>query len=239
MNSTIITKTYEEPPFCEKEILKYAGCKSFGNKLLQLLRACIEEVRGKLTYKVCYCELPVVISDEACDFQCMKVRSESLAKNLQGCQTVVIFAATIGVEIDRLIAKYGRISPTKALLFQAIGAERIEALCDVFCSELAGEPQMSLKPRFSPGYGDLPLQTQEDIFLILDCAKRIGLSLNDSLLMSPSKSVTAFVGLIKSENITDSTNNVQTVGIQDTTDIIQNRIKCTACEKTDCEYRGV
>jgi len=52
-----------------------------------------------------------------------------------------------------------------------------------------------LKPRFSPGYGDLPLETQREIFDVLDCSRRIGLMLNDSLLMSPTKSVTAFVGV--------------------------------------------
>lgn len=224
----VITKTYAEPPICEKEILRYAGCKSSDEELLQLLRTCIEEVRGKLTYKVCYRELPVTITEETCDFDCLTVQSQNLAKNLQDCKTTILFAATLGVEIDRLIAKYGRISPSKALFFQAIGAERIEALCDAFCEEIERERNaegeqsgncVSLRPRFSPGYGDLPLEIQKDIFQILDCSKRIGLSLNDSLLMSPSKSVTAFVGLVESEN--------------------KKINKCAACNKTDCEYRGV
>ncbi|MBP3678350.1 MAG: Vitamin B12 dependent methionine synthase activation subunit [Agathobacter sp.] len=241
MNSIIITKNYKEPPFCEKEILRYAGCKSSDDELLQLLRACIEEVRGKLAYKICYCELPVIIREENCDFDCMTIRSRNLAKNLQGCKKVIVFAATLGVEIDRLIAKYGRISPTKALMFQAIGAERIEALCDAFCEEIQIElcdneesgKKVNLRPRFSPGYGDLSLEVQKEIFQILDCSKRIGLSLNDSLLMSPSKSVTAFVGVVKSEEMTEQaeTTKISNEGLK--------RNKCTACNKADCEYRGV
>ena len=78
---------------------------------------------------------------------------------------------------------------------QALGAERIEALCDAFCDSLISEKGVLLRPRFSPGYGDLPLEVQKDIFSLLECHKRIGVSLNESLLMSPSKSVTAFVGL--------------------------------------------
>lgn len=235
----ILTRNYTEPPFCEKEILRYAGCKSSDEELLQLLRACMEEVREKLSYKVCYMELPVVIEDGGCDFGCLTVQSQNLSKNLQGCKTVILFVATVGVEIDRLIAKYGRISPSKALLFQAIGAERIEALCDVFCEEIAREKGVALKPRFSPGYGDLPLKIQKDIFQILDCAKKIGVSLNDSLLMSPSKSVTAFAGIVESESITESMNHRKTVEIQETTDINQKKMKCAACNKTDCQYRGV
>ncbi len=191
----VTTRSYTEPPICKKEILRYAGCKESAPEIEALLEECLQEVLPRLSYKLCYSELPLEISDDICDFGCMKVKSKHLVKNLQGCETVVLFAATIGVEIDRLIAKYGRISPSKAVMVQAIGAERIEALCDVFCEEVEGSFQKKLHPRFSPGYGDLPLETQKDIFGLLDCSKLIGVSLNDSLLMSPSKSVTAFVGI--------------------------------------------
>ena len=93
--------------------------------------------------------------------------------------------------------KYGKLSPTKALFFQAIGAAGIETLCDIFSEDIKKELNVNLKPRFSPGFGDLELTTQKDIFKVLDCSKKIGLTLNDSLLMSPTKSVTAFVGIIK------------------------------------------
>lgn len=76
---------------------------------------------------------------------------------------------------------------------QAIGAERIEALCDTFCKDM--ENDFVLKPRFSPGYGNLPLQIQKDIISVLDCPKQIGLTLNSSMLMSPTKSVTAITGI--------------------------------------------
>ena len=127
--------------------------------------------------------------------------SRDLQKNLAGCSSGLVFAATVGLGIDRLIARYARISPTKALLFQAIGAERIESLCEVFCRELSEDQgEYLLHPRFSPGYGDLPLAFQKDIFARLDCPKNIGLHLNQSLLLSPTKSVTALVGREKRES---------------------------------------
>ena len=201
------TRTYTEPPINRKEILRYAGVSSANQmgvnqqdtplsetaeqvQITQLLEECLEEALPRLSYKVCYMELPLTIQDAICDFGCMKVQSKDLVKNLQGCEKVILFAATIGVEIDRLITKYAHISPAKAVMLQAIGAERIEALCDAFCAEME-----CARPRFSPGYGDLPLETQHDIFAVLNCSKTIGLSLNDSLLMSPSKSVTAFAGI--------------------------------------------
>lgn len=195
MNVVILSKTYTEPAFGEEEILRYAGCKEVDDKTYALMQSCVAEVKDKLTYKVCYRELPVTIDGEICNFGTFQLQSKNLARNLKGCEKVILFGATIGVGIDRLIARYGRIAPSKALMFQAIGAERIEALCDLFCADISKEYGTELKPRFSPGYGDLSLAAQKDVFAILDCEKRIGLTLNDSLIMSPSKSVTAFVGL--------------------------------------------
>lgn len=196
MNSVILNKTYAPPPFCEKEILRYAGCKSADSETQKLLQDCINEAKDTLTYKVCYRELTVSVSGNISDFGVFRAQSQSLAKNLDSCSRVILFGATVGVGIDRLIEKYSRLSPARALMFQAIGAERIESLCDAFCEDIQNALKVALKPRFSPGYGDLSLDTQKDIFALLDCSKQIGLTLNDSLLMSPSKSVTAFIGIL-------------------------------------------
>ena len=206
----IVTKTYIEPRFCEKEILRYAGCRNEDKDVLSLIHSCVDEVRQKLSYKVCYGEFDVGF---------LNIQSKMFSKNLENCSSVIIFAATIGVEIDRLILKYSRISPSRALILQSIGTERIEALCDEFCKEIAKEKNMSLTNRFSPGYGDLSLDIQKDIFNFLDCSKRIGLTLNDSLIMSPSKSVTAFVGVSHSKET--------------------KKNKCSLCDRKDCEYRGI
>lgn len=223
MNSTAIIKTYNEPPISEREILRYAGCREADDEILALMRACVDEARGKLTYKLIYRELQIcdITQDSHINFGTFTMASADLAKNLRGCDRVIIFAATVGIELDRLIYKYGKISPAKALMMQAIGAERIEALCDVFCDEIGKElpSEYRLKPRFSPGYGDLPMDVQKEIIAILDAPKHIGLSLNESLLMSPSKSVTAFVGI--GRNIANKAES-----------------KCETCEKYDCTFRS-
>ena len=197
MNITVLTKTYNNLPFNKKEILRYSNCKDLTPDLEKLLNECIEETKSVISYKVCYCILPVNILGNTIDFGAFKINSEKLAINLNDCERAVLFGATLGTEIDRLIMKYGKLSPTKALFFQSIGATMIEALCDKFCNDIKKELNVNLKPRFSPGYGDLDLSCQKDIFKILNCSKNIGLTLNNSLLMSPTKSVTAFVGIIK------------------------------------------
>lgn len=195
--NTVTVKSYTEPPFSEKEILRYAGVREADEAIYSLLSSCINEARGALSYKVCYCETDVNSDDRKCDFGFFTAGSKSLAKNLKGCHKAIIFAATVGIGIDRLIAKYSRISPSRALMLQAIGAERIEALCDAFCYDIEKEKGTKLRPRFSAGYGDAPLDLQKDIFRILNAPKNIGISLGDSMLMSPTKSVTAFIGIEK------------------------------------------
>ena len=197
MNTTVLTKTYNNLPFDKKEILRYCNSKDLTPELEKLLNECTEEAKSVISYKVCYCILPVNIKDITIDFNAFKVTSEKLALNLKKCENVIVFGATLGIELDRLIMKYGKLSPTKALFFQAIGATQIEALCDCFTKDIKNELNITLKPRFSAGFGDLDLLVQKDIFKILDCSKKIGLTLNDSLLMSPTKSVTAFVGITK------------------------------------------
>jgi hypothetical protein len=196
MNHTVLTKTYNDLPFDKKEILRYSDCKDLSPEIEKLLNECIEEIKSKLSYKVCYCVLPVKATEKSIDFDAFRVNSEKLSLNLKNCERVIVFGATLGTEIDRLIMKHGKLSPTKALFFQSIGATQIEVLCDKFLEDIKKDLKVNLKPRFSPGFGDLELTTQKDIFNVLDCPKNIGLTLNDSLIMSPSKSVTAFIGVL-------------------------------------------
>ena len=240
MDQIIHVKSYPETAVNRREILRYMRCDSGGSddeKINSLLDECLAELLPELVYKVCWREFPIAKAADTAvtggsaadgskagslDLGFMVTKSQGLARNLCGCEKLVLFAATIGLAPDRLIAKYGRLSPVKALCMQAIGAERIESLCDMFCTELAetyAEEGLSLRPRFSPGYGDFPLEAQESVFKALDCHRKIGLSLNDSLLMSPSKSVTAIVGLC-------SADAQAACGTS-----------CSSCDKADCLFR--
>lgn len=215
----VFVKAYDAPPVRRNEILRYAGCKAERDLPQGLLDECLRTAEAQLRFRVCYAVFDLEVRDGVCDFGAVTFASKDLARNLNGCEKAVLFAATVGVGIDRLIAKYGALSPAKAVLFDAIGTERIEALCDCFCADLERSAQTGLRPRFSPGYGDLDLSVQKELFSLLRCEKHIGLTLGDSLLMSPSKSVTAIAGMTgtpckKTEN------------------------KCETCGKTDCAFRG-
>ncbi|MBQ3012687.1 MAG: Vitamin B12 dependent methionine synthase activation subunit [Clostridia bacterium] len=196
--STVLFKEFTLPEVDRHEVLRYMGCKESTAETEALIDRAIEIARGAFCGKVCFCELPLSVFDSQIQFGAIRTKSKNLLKNLDGCESVILFGATVGIEIDRLIMRYGKISPSLAVCLQALGAERIEALCDIFCADMArkqGFQGKRLRPRFSPGYGDFPLDAQKEIFAILGCDRRIGLTLNDSLIMSPTKSVTAIIGI--------------------------------------------
>ncbi len=126
------------------------------------------------------------------------VRSVSLARNLKGCTRAVLFAATIGPQADRLCKRAQLTSMAQAACYQAAGAAAIEALCDYINSNITRDYKADgffTRPRFSPGYGDVSLEHQKDWFRELDITRNCGIELTDSLLMIPTKSVTAIIGL--------------------------------------------
>lgn len=193
----ICTEIFPAPPVCRDEILRYAGARQTTPEVSALLEEALQEAQSCLSYKVCWQKLPVHICGNELDLTFAKTHSEQLCQHLGNCSHIILLGATVGIGLDRLIARYGKSSPAKALLMQAIGAERIEALCNAFSQKIekiSAAEGLNTTSRFSPGYGDLPLELQRDIFRTLNCSK-IGLTLNDSLIMSPSKSVTAIIGI--------------------------------------------
>ena len=152
----------------------------------------------------------------------MDVVSRDLSRNLRGCSEACLMAATLGLGPDRLVQRaeaLGKMS--RAVILQAAAAAMIEAYCDDVNEEIRREAApkgLFLRPRFSPGYGDFSLEHQTELFRILEVQKKIGVTLTGSLLMMPSKSVTAVIGLSK----------------ENTHCMVQG---CEVCGKQDCSFR--
>lgn len=130
-------------------------------------------------------------------FADVTLHSKDLGTNLEGCTKVALLAATIGPQVDALIRRNSSLDPVYASILQATGAMFIEEVVDLVNQEIkkiAASQGLKTKPRYSPGFGDVPLEVQKDFFRLLPCT-RIGLTLMDTLIMAPEKSVTAFVGL--------------------------------------------
>ena len=204
MMGTVETVRYCAPPIDRKEVLRYAGVKETDSTLDTMLDRCIALAEDGFTYRACYAVYPVTRTDTGLSLGFFTTDSRDLAKNLDGCHAVLVFGASVGRTLDRLVLRESVKSPARALFLDALGTERVESLADALCRDLARkyeEEGCVLRPRFSPGYGDLPLCTQKEIFSVLDLPKRLNVTLNDSLLMSPKKSVTAFVGIAAKEKV--------------------------------------
>lgn len=186
----------------KSEIYRYLGYKagvSIEGNVAAIVDEILQNVLSGSRPMVCYKRFSLDFHN-GIDFGFMNVKSKDLLVNLKGCSEAVIFAATIGIYTDRQIQKESILSPARACVYQAVGATVIEAVCDAF-NEYVRCEEMSkgncLRPRFSPGYGDVSLEIQKDIHKELNCAKMAGITLTDSMLMVPEKSVTAIIGIVK------------------------------------------
>lgn len=181
------------------EIGRYMGAKETDEKVRKLISEVYGEVAASLDAKVCFIISDISKTGTALSIGDLKTESKALSKNLSGCERAVLFCATVGTGIERVISKYSHISPLKAVCADACASMLIERICDEFENIIKEQTNKQLKPRFSPGYGDLPLEMQRDIFSVLSCNKNIGVFLTDSIMMVPSKSVSAFIGIKESE----------------------------------------
>ena len=116
-----------------------------------------------------------------------------------GDKDVVFLCGTIGAEFDAWQRRLSVLSAADALLSQQIGLAAVEKVMHELeeraREEVEGNREEGtgnrLKPRRSPGYGDLPLALSRTILAELDAPRKIGVSITDSNLLVPSKSVTA------------------------------------------------
>ncbi len=180
------------PPPDRRECLRYAGAREGDPETARLLSEILSEAESlpppRLVYRVFSLQEPPPLA----------IEGATLSQYLSDCRYLCILAATAGHAYDRAARSAVLHSPARALLWESLGSERAEAMCDLFSafvSERAKELGMRAKPRISPGYGDIPLSMQKELFSLLDCERRLGMTLNPSLLISPKKSVTAVIGI--------------------------------------------
>lgn len=186
-----------------KEVERYMGLRgtSPSPQLHEEINLCIRQLEEVSQPRSFQKRLPLVFEDDgALDIGPIHIQSKDLARNLRSCDEVVFLCGTIGQGCDRLVRRAELTSVTRAAIFQAAGAAMVESWMDLLNNEIcakAKEEGFFAHPRYSPGYGDCPLETQRDLFSQFPLTKETGIVLNESLLMVPTKSVTAFIGLSK------------------------------------------
>ncbi len=209
----------------KNEALRYLGYK--GQKvdinLENLLDQSIQELylisKGKYIYDIFDLERQrdcIYIKGTA-----FYLHGKDIKTHLEHSEKCALMAVTLGLEVDKHIIMYSKTHLTKSVIFDACASAAVEGLCDRVEEEIKVKAQNTgyvLTSRYSPGYGDFPLSTQEDLLRILNAYNSIGLSVSENHIMLPRKSVTAVMGLQKK-------------------DCVMHSNKCSQCDNYDCEYR--
>lgn len=204
------------------EILRYMGAAGAADPALDALIAReLESFCAAAKPTAVFMEAEVSMAPEGVSVGGLFAPGKALARHLAGCTSAILFAATVGSGSEALARRAAVISPARALALDAIGATAIESVCDFLCARWRDErPGAALRPRFSPGYADLPLGLQRPMLNMLDAGRKAGITLTASLMMLPQKSVTAIVG----------------IGPGGCTSTHEPR-GCEACPNTVCQFR--
>ena len=216
----LFTGSAREIAVSDSEIIRYLGYR--GRVPEETVKKQIEQVRRlfdqAVQYRACYAKTKITREqDGKTVFPFGTVESMALEKNLAGCDEAWVFCATVGIGIDRLIARQAVIRTSRSVIADAVATAAVEAFCDALCDAL---PQKELlRPRFSPGYGDLSLEYQEEVLRYLDASRKINVQLTGAMMMVPAKSVTAIVGIGN--------------------EICAMPSGCRTCSQRDCAFRRV
>ena len=207
------------------EVLRYLGHnnQSIDSNTEQLLNECLSEIitlmAPNYTYEIFHMdkkENSITMLNTI-----LTMESKDIANHLAKSDKCVLMAATLGLDVDMRIAYYSKTDVTRGLILDACASTAIEALCDEVEEKVRKEAYdcgYNITSRFSPGYGDLPITLQKPITQVLKTYPKMGLTVSESYIMLPRKSVTAIIGWQKEE-------------------VTAKVIKCKLCNKQNCSFR--
>lgn len=208
----------------KKEALRYLGIKGEpDDSTRELLDICEKELLKSASPKFLFRNFDISeISEDNIKLRdcSLVLYGKDIRNHLKGCKKAVLMCATLGTGADTLIRKMQITDMARAVITDALSSAFIEQVCDYAEGEIKKSAiGFSLTDRFSPGYGDLPIEQQKDFLLLLDAQKKIGLCATDNMLLTPKKSVTAIIGLSENE-------------------LISAHRSCDECNlKNSCRYR--
>ena len=205
------------------EVLRYMGCppEKAGEGLRALVEDCGRELLAAVQPRWAWREVSLTREAEGVRLENgLLLPGMDLKDHLSACRRAAVFCATLGAQTDTLIRRAEQRDMSRALALDCCASAAVEELCDRIELELQSKfPGCFFPYRYSPGYGDLPLEVQGELLNLLDAPRRVGLCANESFLLTPRKSVTAILGI--SENQLEPTHR-----------------SCLGCPaREDCQYR--
>lgn len=190
----------------KEEVLRYLGYKGqdIDKNLCNTIEECREEIKKVITPRVIYSYKNIKISDDGVEVITTNLilKGKDIKEHLKNSTECVLMAVTLGNEVERRTRLYEKTNLTKALILDACATTAVEEVCDIVenkVKEKASLSGMDITFRYSPGYGDLPLDIQNSFLRTLEAQKKIGLTVSENNLLFPRKSVTAIIGIVNGE----------------------------------------
>ena len=184
------------------EALRYLGYEGqevdadLSARMEQLFAHCERTCNPAFVYRV----FPLASSDGELALEGSRIvlPGADIARHLEGARSVAVMAATAGLASERELRRLSATNGLDAMVYGAGASSIAEAASDACNAAIVAEARSAgfyTSWRYSPGYGDLPLDVQPSIVRALDATKRIGVTVTSTNLLVPAKSVTALVGL--------------------------------------------
>ncbi|MDU4934639.1 MAG: vitamin B12 dependent-methionine synthase activation domain-containing protein, partial [Peptostreptococcaceae bacterium] len=186
-----------------EEVLRYLEYKGqdIDNNLVEIIEECRniakDRINPRYTFRVYSIKQKYkgIIELEGTN---LILESNDLYEILKDCNECILMAATLGINIEKDIKKYSCTELTKGIIIDSCATTAIEEVCDKVQNEIENNILKNgqyLTFRYSPGYGDLSIEKNTEILTILNGQKEIGLTITNSGIMIPRKSVIAIIGI--------------------------------------------
>lgn len=154
------------------EALRYAGVRAdesgdMHRKMAEIAAQCMKTVVPRCNYRVSEIAwvdgMPSLFSGQ------LVLPGRTAAVMLRSCSRAALLVCTLGATFDALARQVQARDFADALLLDGFGGAYVEAGCNAAEREIAAKlPGKYLTDRFSPGYGDLPLDVQGALLALTD-----------------------------------------------------------------------
>lgn len=197
------------------EVLRYLGYRGqkISEELENTIKECIQQTKNKINPRYILRVYPIerYIKKDSRGNKIYSVKlagtnvdvdSEDIYNMLNGCSECVIMATTLGLDIEREIKRCSYSDLSNGIIIDSCATTAIEEVCDLVENRLREElyaKEKHITNRYSPGYGDLPIDLNRKLIDILGTQNSIGLTITESNIMLPRKSVVAIIGISESK----------------------------------------
>ena len=191
----------------KKEILRYSGHR--GGDIPVHIDRLAEQFREKIKQNISPRHISARYSLQQVDDGVLlgngvKLMGQDIKKHLADCDECYVICATVGIQADGFIRSSITAGSVYGLMADAAATAAVESYCDSIENSLRHQlmaEKCYLTWRYSPGYGDFPFTQQPQILAMLQADKLVGVTCNNSCIMTPSKSVTAVMGIAKTKPV--------------------------------------